>query len=54
MFYDRLDNVTPIEDSRAIARVWKNTRLVETDGLGYRGALQSEVIGVQVLRFLGN
>jgi len=38
-FHDRLDNVTPVEDSRAIARVWENARLVETDGLGHRGAL---------------
>ena len=38
-FHDRLDNVTPVEDSRAIARVWENDRLVETDGLGHRGAL---------------
>ena len=53
-FHNRLDNVTPVEDSRAIARVWKNARLVETDGLGHRGALQSEATVEQVLRFLGN
>ncbi len=29
MFHDTADNVTPIEDSRAIARVWKSARLIE-------------------------
>ena len=52
MFHDKADTVTPIEDSRAIASVWKNARLVETDGLGHRGALQSEAIFEHVLRFL--
>lgn len=52
MFHALTDNVTPIEDSRAIARVWKHARLVETDGLGHRGALHSEVIHEQVVKFL--
>jgi pimeloyl-ACP methyl ester carboxylesterase len=52
MFHDAADNVTPIEDSRAIARAWKNARLVEIAGLGHRGALQSEGIMEQVLKFL--
>jgi len=54
MFHDAADNVTPIEDSRAIAQVWKSARLVETAGLGHRGALQSEAIMGQVLEFLKN
>ncbi|MEW5941527.1 MAG: alpha/beta fold hydrolase, partial [Chloroflexota bacterium] len=37
MFHDAADNVTPVEDSRAIARVWKNARYIETTGLGHRG-----------------
>src|SRR5204863_3490655 len=41
MFHDQSDNVTPVEDSRAIARVWKAAYYIETDGLGHRGALQS-------------
>jgi pimeloyl-ACP methyl ester carboxylesterase len=52
MFHDKADNVTPIEDSRAIVRVWKNARLVETDGLGHRGALQSAAVHKQVVEFL--
>lgn len=52
MFHDKSDNVTPVEDSRAIARVWKSVRYVETDGLGHRGALQSKEIFEQVISFL--
>jgi pimeloyl-ACP methyl ester carboxylesterase len=52
MFHDVTDTVTPIEDSRAIARVWKNARFVETDGMGHRGALQSKEIHEQVIKFL--
>jgi len=54
MFHDKTDNVTPIEDSRSIARVWKSARLVETEGLGHRGALQSEDVHAQVIEFLGS
>jgi pimeloyl-ACP methyl ester carboxylesterase len=52
MFHDVTDNVTPIEDSRAIARVWKQARFIETEGLGHRGALQSKSIHEQVVKFL--
>ena len=52
MFHDTSDNVTPIEDSRAIARAWRQARLVETDGLGHRGALQSRSVHEQVTGFL--
>ena len=52
MFHDTLDNVTPIEDSRTIAQVWKHARLIETEGLGHRGALQSKSIHEQVIHFL--
>lgn len=52
MFHDTLDNVTPIEDSRTIAQVWKHARLIETEGLGHRGALQSKPIHEQVIQFL--
>lgn len=52
MFHDTADNVTPIEDSRAIARVWKSAKLIETTGLGHRGALQSKEIYGQVIQFL--
>ncbi|MDQ3003783.1 MAG: alpha/beta hydrolase [Chloroflexota bacterium] len=52
MFHDTEDNVTPVEDSRAIAQAWKNARFVETEGLGHRGALQSKEIHEQVLAFL--
>ena len=44
MFNDAADNVTPVEDSRAIARVWRNAHLVVTQGLGHTGALQSRDI----------
>lgn len=52
MFHDVADNVTPVEDSRAIAQVWKYAQLIETEGLGHRGALQSKSIHEQVVNFL--
>lgn len=52
MFHDRADNVTPVEDSRTIARVWESAHLIETEGLGHRGALQSRSIHEQVVKFL--
>lgn len=52
MFHDESDTVTPVEDSRAIARVWTHARYIETQGLGHRGALQSESIHEQVVKFL--
>ena len=52
MFHDVTDNVTPVEDSRAIARVWKGAQYIETEGLGHRGALQSSEIHEQVINFL--
>lgn len=52
MFHDVADNVTPVEDSRAIARVWKQAQFIETEGLGHRGALQSKSIHEQVIKFL--
>jgi pimeloyl-ACP methyl ester carboxylesterase len=52
MFHDTADNVTPVEDSRAIARVWPNARLIETQGLGHRGALKSAEVHKQVVDFL--
>lgn len=52
MFHDATDNVTPVEDSRAIARAWKQARYIETEGLGHRGALQSRSIHEQVVQFL--
>ena len=52
MFHDAADNVTPVDDSRAIARVWKRAQLVETAGLGHRGALQSKTIHEQVVKFI--
>jgi len=52
MFHDVTDTVTPIEDSRAIARVWRQAQFIETDGLGHRGALQSRSIHEQVVGFL--
>lgn len=52
MFHDKADNVTPIEDSRAVAKAWKHAQLIETEGLGHRGALQSSAIHKQILEFL--
>ena len=52
MFHDVADNVTPVGDSRAIARAWKHANYIETNGLGHRGALQSKEILEQVVRFL--
>ena len=52
MFHDTTDNVTPVEDSRAIAQIWKHAQFIETEGLGHRGALQSKAIHEQVVKFL--
>ena len=52
MYHDTEDNVTPVEDSRAMARVWKSAKFTETSGLGHRGALQSKEIHEQVVQFL--
>jgi pimeloyl-ACP methyl ester carboxylesterase len=52
MFHDTTDNLTPIDDSRAIAKAWKSAQLIETEGLGHRGALQSGAIYEQVVKFL--
>jgi pimeloyl-ACP methyl ester carboxylesterase len=52
MFHDAADNVTPVGDSRAIARAWKHANYIETNGMGHRGALQSKEIHEQVVRFL--
>ena len=52
MFHDVDDNVTPVEDSRAIARAWTSARLIETQGLNHRGALQLKSIHEQVVTFL--
>jgi pimeloyl-ACP methyl ester carboxylesterase len=52
MFHDQSDNVTPVADSRAIARAWRNAQYVETSGLNHRGALQSREIHEQVIKFL--
>ena len=52
MFHDRSDNVTPVEDSRAIANAWTEAQYIETNNLGHRGALQSAEIHEQVVNFL--
>lgn len=52
MFHDTTDNVTPIDDSRAITKAWKSAQLIETTGLGHRGGLQSNEIHEQVAEFL--
>ena len=53
MFHDRSDNVTPVEDSRAIANAWTEAQYIETNGLGHRGALQSADVHGRILNFLG-
>lgn len=52
IFHDRSDTVTPVEDSRAIANAWAGAQYIETNGLNHRGALQSQEIHEQVIRFL--
>ncbi|MFN8413288.1 MAG: alpha/beta hydrolase [Anaerolineales bacterium] len=52
VFHDRSDNVTPVEDSRAIANAWPEAQYIETNGLNHRGALQSKEIHEQVVQFL--
>lgn len=52
MFHDRSDNVTPVEDSRAIANAWTAAQYIETNGLGHRGALQSAEVHEQIVKFL--
>ncbi len=52
MFHDKSDNVTPVEDSRAMANAWPEAQYEETTGLNHRGALQSREIHEKVIRFL--
>ncbi|GAB4496098.1 MAG: hypothetical protein OHK003_00010 [Anaerolineales bacterium] len=52
MFHDCSDNVTPVEDSRAIAAAWSKAQYIETNGLGHRGALQSQEIHEKIMEFL--
>ena len=52
VFHDRSDEVTPVEDSRAIANAWTHAQYIETNGLGHRGALQSADVHEQVIKFL--
>jgi len=52
LYHDLDDDVTPVEDSRAIARVWKGARLIETQRLNHRGALQSKAVHEEVVEFL--
>ena len=52
MFHDRADNVTPVEDSRAIAAAWNEAQYIETNRLGHRGALQSAEIHAKIINFL--
>jgi len=52
MFHDVADDVTPVEDSRAIARVWLHAQFIDTQGLNHRGALQSKSIHEKVVEFL--
>jgi len=54
LFHDVNDDVTPIEDTRAIARAWDGAKLIETNGLNHRGALQSKEVHEQVIQFLRN
>jgi pimeloyl-ACP methyl ester carboxylesterase len=54
MFHDKADDVTPIEDSRAISRAWNSASLIETEGLNHRGALKSKEVHTQIIRFLTN
>ena len=54
MFHDGADNVTPVEDSRAVVHTWKQAQLIETESFGHRGALQSKEIHDRVVRFLAN
>jgi pimeloyl-ACP methyl ester carboxylesterase len=52
MFHDRLDLVTPVDDSRAVAAAWPTAHLIETEGLGHRRALRALPIISQVIDFL--
>ncbi len=52
VFHDRSDEITPVEDSRAIVNAWPEAQYIETNGLGHRGALQDKAIQQQVIAFL--
>ena len=52
MFHDQNDLITPIEDSRTVARGWESAQLIETEGLGHRRALVAMPIIRQVIRFI--
>jgi len=52
MFHDTTDEVTLVQDSRAIAKAWTSGKLIETRDLGHRGLLQAKEIHEQVVKFL--
>ena len=52
LIHDRGDLRIPIADGRALARAWKQARLVETRGLGHHRILRSPVVLRRAERFL--
>jgi pimeloyl-ACP methyl ester carboxylesterase len=50
--HDRQDPIVPFFNGEAIARNWKNSTFVETDGLGHRGILRDEAVINEVVDFV--
>lgn len=52
IIHDALDDETPVENAKKIARVWKNAKLHITNGLGHN--LKSENIVTETIKFLAD
>jgi pimeloyl-ACP methyl ester carboxylesterase len=52
LFHDKDDELTPYLSSVAIQRAWPAARLVTTQGLGHRSALNDQAVIRQVVEFL--
>jgi pimeloyl-ACP methyl ester carboxylesterase len=52
LFHDRRDRDVSFEESEAISRVWKGSRLIETAGLGHRRILRDADVIQQTVDFI--
>ncbi len=53
IIHDRDDREIPIEEGRQLAKVWKNSKFIETAGLGHRRILRDDGAISKSVRFIG-
>lgn len=54
IIHDRRDKYISLEAGRRVARTWKNSELIESDGLGHHRILRDDHIVATVVKFLGS